>query len=629
MDNSSINHAGGTSKSIKSLLLDAWRERWSEIEWGTNLKKVLPRGVSGDVYDMADCILQQSLVGPIPNTLMVSYLKHSICSRTISYGAVLLAVSRYDQLEKHDCISCLLDIVKQFKQRIGCHGNEEECISLCKAIVALSAWLFSCLSHYTAELKSVNFGQAQGNPANTLAGATTKQIQLIEKVCDILAFIANSPFMRCLFYIGKAEDPVSLGQLCNKMNEMEAKPVLQLLSSSNDVTDSVLNFMKIIQWNYTSPYSVVANSLTDSVMSEEMKNPNKKPILMLRNIGDSSTESNTGPNCFIERSPLIKAKLKKIVDESPNDADVSSVVLNSKTPFGEIIESEFSKAYEKSRLDNKVVLIMSALYKIGGVDWFVESLVRQFLKYDYPSELSCAISLTYGLLHIDIEQCTLSLISNIVPNFILDSKKQELLIEPKASALSRLVVMTIYAAMNSIKKSSLSKPKRKSSNSLYGEPMDVDEPNVSSYIDSRLLKSLNRRSDFVIKLDNTPFGCQRKMSPSNDTSTRSLDPLSKAIASFLSLLSTVVSDFTISQRTLFPLAFMEQLILCVKEDAGEVLKFLPHETIMSLIKTTPECLSYEFLLAVGDNQTAKGRKILAKALCQLGRAKKLAEHSMI
>ena len=33
---------------VHDLLMQAWRERWSDIHWSTQLKKILPPGVSGD-----------------------------------------------------------------------------------------------------------------------------------------------------------------------------------------------------------------------------------------------------------------------------------------------------------------------------------------------------------------------------------------------------------------------------------------------------------------------------------------------------------------------------------------------------------------------------------------------------
>ena len=38
---------------IKSLLLRAWRERWSDVQWSINVKKVLPPGGNGDSCNLA------------------------------------------------------------------------------------------------------------------------------------------------------------------------------------------------------------------------------------------------------------------------------------------------------------------------------------------------------------------------------------------------------------------------------------------------------------------------------------------------------------------------------------------------------------------------------------------------
>ena len=84
--------ASDKTSTIHSLLFKAWRERWSDIQWGIQLKSILPRGCSGDVYNLSNLILEHALVSPIPNSLMLSYLRHSLAAQTISHGSLLEAI---------------------------------------------------------------------------------------------------------------------------------------------------------------------------------------------------------------------------------------------------------------------------------------------------------------------------------------------------------------------------------------------------------------------------------------------------------------------------------------------------------------------------------------------------------
>lgn len=197
------------TRSIKSLLLQAWRERWTDISWGIHIKSMLPRGVSGDVYDLADCILQQALVGPGPSNLFLSYLMHSLSSRIVSYGAVLSSIGRYQSFYKPYCILSLLNLLKTIQSRIGCHGNEEECIALCKAIVSVTHWLYSCILYSISKL--------------TEQKQSPEHVSMMEKSYEILFYFSNSMFIKSLLYVGKFEDLGMYNQMLQKHKEFEYK----------------------------------------------------------------------------------------------------------------------------------------------------------------------------------------------------------------------------------------------------------------------------------------------------------------------------------------------------------------------------------------------------------------------
>lgn len=81
---------------------------------------MLPKGVSGDAFDLADNILQQAVVGSDANKLVLSYLRHSLCSRQISHSAVIMRISKFDGFDRPYCLIALLDFIDSIINGVTC-----------------------------------------------------------------------------------------------------------------------------------------------------------------------------------------------------------------------------------------------------------------------------------------------------------------------------------------------------------------------------------------------------------------------------------------------------------------------------------------------------------------------------
>ncbi|ROT72447.1 putative mediator of RNA polymerase II transcription subunit 24 isoform X1 [Penaeus vannamei] len=193
--------------TIRSLLIRAWRERWSDLQWGIHIKTVLPRAVSGDIYHLADYILQQALMGPLPNNLILSYLRHSLSSQIVSYGGVIESISKYDGLHKPHCVHALLDLMQSMMKSVSCRGKPEDCLVLATSIVGGVKWLIQVMGWSTQQL--LDLRNAPELSANLSLAAS------------ILHEILNCTFLTCMLEIGRREEPGTWSTCMKKMTEVE------------------------------------------------------------------------------------------------------------------------------------------------------------------------------------------------------------------------------------------------------------------------------------------------------------------------------------------------------------------------------------------------------------------------
>ncbi|XP_030196271.1 mediator of RNA polymerase II transcription subunit 24 isoform X1 [Gadus morhua] len=179
--------------NLKQAILQAWKERWSDYQWAINIKKNLgTKGATWDYLNLAEALMEQALIGPSPNPLILSYLKYAINSQMVSYSSVLTAISKFDDFSRDLCVKSLLEIMDMFSNHLSCHGKAEECIGLCRALLNVVMWLVLGCAWYCDRLREL------GSSASTEASLKACQ----ERLHSLVSSIKN----RALIHIARLED---------------------------------------------------------------------------------------------------------------------------------------------------------------------------------------------------------------------------------------------------------------------------------------------------------------------------------------------------------------------------------------------------------------------------------------
>lgn len=162
------------------------------MQWGIKLKMVLPRGVSGDAYSLAECILEQGLTGPSPNQLMFSYLQMALSSQLVSHASVLQNISKFSHFNKVHCVLGLLELLCTLPKRIYCEGNAEECMALCMSLLQIVSWVVVCLHSSLLALIDMK--------------SSPEHSRILSMSCDFISSILCNKFTRSLLFVGKTEN---------------------------------------------------------------------------------------------------------------------------------------------------------------------------------------------------------------------------------------------------------------------------------------------------------------------------------------------------------------------------------------------------------------------------------------
>ncbi|KAK6631151.1 hypothetical protein RUM43_014247 [Polyplax serrata] len=370
-----------TSKtsSIKALLLKAWRERWTDLQWGIHIKTILPRGVSGDVYNLADCILQQALIGPGPNHLVLSYLKHSLSSQLISHAALLQHISKYNNFHKPHCIISLLELLEASQVGITCRGKTEEGI-LATSVASTIFWLLQCYSYHLNKL---------------LGGMAPPCEEIVSKCVVLLINMLSSDFIMAMLYLAKYEDPELHSEVVKKCKEIEQFLIQNPSLKPSSSIDTCLQKLHTIELNIKIKCEPVTYCLQPLLAIEVMLTPGCETnylvnkLIMLQKL---KGYSNSRLYCDIMRACLIS--LNSVLGTSEESQWGAFTILKLPHIFKQLhsnLRDESSQSFEFSQdiVDSfDLLLQLTPLLDIMDSKCncnFVECILNELLKVNLIS----------------------------------------------------------------------------------------------------------------------------------------------------------------------------------------------------------------------------------------------------
>ncbi|RUS89587.1 hypothetical protein EGW08_002605, partial [Elysia chlorotica] len=132
------------ARKVKLTLMQAWQERWSEIQWAIQLKKLLA-AYSGESVDIAEILMQQALVGSSPNQLILSYLKHSVLSLMIPFNTIIFYITKFDDFSRPHCALALIRLTGVFGLKISLSPCQDSPVQLVRTMLKLIHWLVKAL----------------------------------------------------------------------------------------------------------------------------------------------------------------------------------------------------------------------------------------------------------------------------------------------------------------------------------------------------------------------------------------------------------------------------------------------------------------------------------------------------
>lgn len=164
---------------------------------------------------------------------------------------------------------------------------------------------------------------------------------------------------------------------------------------------------------------------------------------------------------YKQRSELMTSIMKHMFEKylpsgkcANAKADCVKLVINpmpirlSKTSLNELLDATLKA--NKGHFSVKTIYEFDGLMALGGARWFTNQVVNSMFQHNEVCYLQEAVDFAFGLFHLDLEQCALVLLREIMPRYLLFKPQEENINEPKVSSLVKLSIITTFAAISQL-----------------------------------------------------------------------------------------------------------------------------------------------------------------------------------
>jgi len=260
------------SSALRSLLVVAWRQRMTDLQFSIKLKEILPRGCTGDVYGLSGLILNAALLSPLtPNKLLLGYLEHALATQTVSHAALLQAVAAFNDgvgnstskdLKKGPfCLQALLNLAKLSLNHVTSRGKPEECLNLATSLLKTLHWLLKIV--HQGIISEVN------SSSTTSAAAQKTEIRNIITAKTLAQFMMENEFTLCMMFIGRIEDKDTYAKILNTNKKIMDQ--LKGLTQQNQLSHSILSECPKFKPNMTRLVTCISAGSLDPLSQASME----------------------------------------------------------------------------------------------------------------------------------------------------------------------------------------------------------------------------------------------------------------------------------------------------------------------------------------------------------------------